>query len=170
MGEHKIYSPQDLLNQFDAWGLNVSTIAHEAVFTTDQACAVVDQLPGAHCKSLFVKNKKDQYFLIVVRDSSVLDLNSLSAKIGGGRLSFCSEERLWEKLRVRPGSVTPFALIQPTATHIQLILEAEMMAYPLLNYHPLINTKTTTITNADFKKFLDNIKCNPIIEKLPLRE
>lgn len=162
-----IYSPQDLLKMFQDWGYKTSTIEHEPLYTVEQSSYLADELPGAHCKSLFLKNKKMQYYLVVMTKFCKLDINALSSVLGSGRLSFASEERLWEKLRLIPGSVTPFGLISNSAKDVQLILDQEMMDYDLLNYHPLTNTMTTTIEKKDFLDFIQKTNHKPITMQLP---
>ena len=41
-----------------------------------------------------------------------------------------------------------------TAAPVQIVLDATMMREPLLNFHPLANTATTTIASADLLAFL----------------
>lgn len=116
------FTPAALLKTFQEWGLKTSTIEHEPLYTVEESSYLVDVLPGAHCKSLFLKNKKGAYYLVVMTKFCKLDINVLSAKLGGGRLSFASADRLMEKLGLRPGSVTPFGLINPSSQNVQLIL------------------------------------------------
>ena len=54
-----------------------------------------------------------------------------------------------------PGSVTPFAAINDTAGRVTVVLDAAMMAHDLLNFHPLVNTVTTTISREGLIKFLE---------------
>ena len=88
------------------------------------------------------------------------------ARIGSKRLTFGKPELLMEILGVEPGSVTPFGLINDTARRATVILEAEMMALPLLNYHPLENTATTSITAEGLKAFIVSCGHTPRIVSL----
>ena len=69
-------------------------------------------LPGGHCKSLFLKDKKGGLWLVVVLEERRVDLKRLADALGAPRFSFGSAELLHEVLGVRPGSVTPFAADQ----------------------------------------------------------
>ncbi|MGC1779305.1 MAG: YbaK/EbsC family protein [Xanthobacteraceae bacterium] len=69
-----------------------------------------------------------------------------------------------ELLGVQPGSVTPFAAINDTACRVTIVLDAAMMAQPLLNFHPLANTGTTTISREGLLKFLEATGHRPRIE------
>ena len=64
---------------------------------------------------------------------------------------------------MEPGSVTPFGLINDTEQRVNVVLEATMMSHELLNYHPLQNTETTTITSADLVAFIRSCGHEPRI-------
>ncbi len=83
-----------------------------------------------------------------------IDLKSLHKVLGCERLSFGKPELLVEVLGVAPGSVTPFALINDKAGRVTVILDADMMRYERLNYHPLANTATTNIAREDLVTFI----------------
>ena len=83
-----------------------------------------------------------------------IDLKQLPGTIGATRLSFGSSDRLAEYLGVLPGSVTPFALINDPEVRVKVVLDAEMLAHEQLNFHPLINTMTTTISSPDLLRFV----------------
>jgi Ala-tRNA(Pro) deacylase len=169
MTQNTYYTPEGLLQKLDEWNLEAKTIQHEPLFTVDDCSALVDALPGTHCKSLFLKNKKKKFFLVVMTGSNQLDINALSSILGGGRLSFCTPEQLYEKLGLTPGSVTPFGFINPTSRDITLILEKSMMNSEILNYHPLINTMTTSIKSENLLKFFELIDLRPTVMDLPIK-
>ena len=58
------------------------------------------------------------------------------------------------QIGVEPGSVTPFAAINDSAGRVTVVLDAAMMAHEALNFHPLVNTATTTISRDGLRKFL----------------
>jgi Ala-tRNA(Pro) deacylase len=60
-----------------------------------------------------------------------------------------------ELLGVEPGSVTPFAVMNDKTGRVTVILDAAMMAHEALNFHPLVNTGTTTISREGLLKFLE---------------
>ena len=69
-----------------------------------------------------------------------------------------------ELLGIEPGSVTPFAVINDTAQRVTVVLDAAMMAHAVLNFHPLKNTGTTTISREGLLKFLEATGHLPRIE------
>jgi Ala-tRNA(Pro) deacylase len=51
-------TPNELFDRLDALGIAHKTYTHPPVFTVAEAVALRGQLPGGHCKSLFLKDKK----------------------------------------------------------------------------------------------------------------
>ena len=124
-------------------------------------------LPGGHCKSLFLRDKKGRQYLVVALEDRAIDLKALRAPLGAGNLSFASAERLWATLGVIPGAVTPFALINaaPDAApgaELTVALDLGMLAHDPLNYHPLSNDATTAITPADLVRFIRDCGREPL--------
>ena len=94
--------------------------------------------------------------------------NNNQVLIGSGRLSFGSPQRLTNTLGVEPGAVTPFAVINDVSCQVTVILDAEMMAAELANFHPLINDMTTTIAPSDLLRFIADCGHEPRIVDLSL--
>src|SRR5690606_18792615 len=113
---------------------------HRAVFTVAESTALERDMPGVHCRNLFLRDKKQKMFLVVAAHETAIDLKKLPALIGADRLSFGSADRLWAYLGVRPGSVCPYAIINDKDRAVTVILDAAMMAGAIVNYHPLVNT------------------------------
>lgn len=147
-------SPDQLLERLDALGIPHQTYCHQPLFTVEESKALRGDLPGHHCKNLFLKDKKGRYWLVVALEDAVIALNHFDKVIGSARLTFASPERLFEVLGVRPGSVTPFALINDTAHVVRVILQKRMMEQDVVNYHPLLNNRTTGLAPADLLRFI----------------
>src|SRR5436190_19199775 len=104
-------TPQDLFARLDRLGIPYRTHHHPPVFTVAESAALRGALPGGHCKSLFLKDKKGGLWLAVMLEHRRIDLNRLAEQLGAPRFSFGSAALLEEVLGVTPGSVTPFALM-----------------------------------------------------------
>jgi Ala-tRNA(Pro) deacylase len=148
------YDRDRLLERLNELEISHETIDHPAVFTVEEAQAHTAHLPGGHCKSLFLKDKKGGLWLLVCLDHRRIDMNRLSKALGSPRLSFGKPDLLLETLGVTPGSVTPFALINDAERRVQPLLDKAMLDHELLNYHPLTNEATTTIKAADLPSFV----------------
>ncbi|MCP5367770.1 MAG: prolyl-tRNA synthetase associated domain-containing protein [Hyphomicrobiales bacterium] len=147
-------TPEQLLARLDELGLATQTHRHPPVYTVDEAKALRGDLPGGHCKNLFLKDKKGELWLVVADEDRPIDLKALRHLIGAGHLSFGKPDLLMEVLGVEPGAVTPFALINDTGTRVNVVLDDAMMAAGVLNFHPLDNAATTAIAPADLEAFI----------------
>jgi len=149
-------------------GIQTTTVRHPPVFTVAEAKKHHTNMPGGHCKSLFVRDKKKRRALIIVDENRRVDLKSLSGKIDMGRLSFSSADSLQRVLGITPGSVTPFALInlqvlRGEAPALSVVLDKKMMQQSLLYYHPLHNAATTAITPENLLIFIRACGYEPLI-------
>ncbi len=154
-------SREDLFQRFHSLGLKTQTVDHEPVFTVEEATRVHDRVAGGHCKNLFCKDEKGVLWLIVALHDAVINLKAAPAKINSKRLTFGKPELLMEVLGVEPGSVTPFGLINDTTARVNVILDEAMMKLPLLNFHPLKNDASTTISAADLLTFISSCGHSP---------
>jgi Ala-tRNA(Pro) deacylase len=153
----------ELFARFAELGIATVTKEHVAVFTVEEARLVHDGISGGHCKNLFLKDEKGVLWLIVCLQEAQINLKAAPAKIGSRRLTFGKPDLLMEVLGVEPGSVTPFGLINDKAAKVNVILDAAMMEHELLNYHPLANTATTTISARDLIAFIHSCGHEPRI-------
>jgi Ala-tRNA(Pro) deacylase len=160
---------QQLFARLDELGIAHRTYTHPPVFTVEEAKALRGRLPGGHCKSLFLKDKKAGLWLVVALEECRVDLKRLADALGAPRFSFGSAELLREVLGVRPGSVTPFAAINDTEGRVAVVLQREMLNHDPLNYHPLENDRTTAVAPGDLVRFLEACGHAPRIVEIPER-
>jgi Ala-tRNA(Pro) deacylase len=160
-------SPEDLLAYLAALGVETTTLDHPPLFTVEDSQALRGKIPGGHTKNLFVKDKKGRLFLLVLGEETVIDLKRVHEKIGArGRVSFGSAELLEEVWGVKPGAVTPFGAINDKDGRVSVVLDEAMMRHERLNFHPLVNTRTTGLASADLVKFLRATGHEPVVAAL----
>ena len=158
-------SPEALFAYLDRLGIAHKTVTHPAVFTVEEARSLRGAVPGGHTKNLFLRDKKGAVYLVVAGENAAIELRGLHRQLGAsGRFSFGSAELMREILGVEPGSVTPFAVINDIARRVAVVLDTAMMANAALNFHPLVNTATTTISREGLLKFLEATGRLPRIE------
>src|SRR5579884_903218 len=149
-------TPDELFAALDALNIAHRTVRHPPLFTVEQSRALRGQIPGAHTKNLFLRDKKGQIFLVVALEDAEIDLKGLHRRLGAsGRFSFGSAELLREVWGVEPGSVSPFGAINDGPRRVTVVLDAALMEHRLLNFHPLVNTMTTAIGREDLVRFLE---------------
>jgi Ala-tRNA(Pro) deacylase len=158
-------TPDELFAFLDRLGIAHTSVYHAPLFTVEDARAARGHGAGAHTKNLFLRDKKGAAFLVVALEDAAIELRSLHRLLGAsGRFSFGSAELMRELLGVEPGSVTPFAAINDRDLRVTVVLDAGMMAHQVLNFHPLVNTATTTISRDGLIKFLEATGHRPLIE------
>lgn len=154
-------TPEALLGHLADLGIEVETVTHAPVFTVDEAKEVRGELSGGHTKNLFLRNKKGRMWLIVCPEDCQIDLKDLGQRLGAGRFSFGSADRLIRYLGVIPGAVTPFAVINDHGGAVTLIIDRSLLKMEILNVHPLDNVMTTAIAPQDLIRFLESVDHAP---------
>jgi Ala-tRNA(Pro) deacylase len=147
-------TPDDLFAFLRRHGIDQTTVWHEAVFRVEDGPHLKASLPGGHSKNLFLKDAKGRAWLVTALDETQVDLKALPKTIGAARLSFGSADLLLELVGVRPGSVSPFGLINDEGRRVSLVIDAALLAREPMNFHPLTNTATTAISRAGLAAFL----------------
>ena len=160
--------PQQLFARLDQLGISHRTVEHPPVFTVEEAKALRGNLPGHHIKNLFLRNKKEEMWLVVALEDRAIDLKRLGDVLGAGRLSFGSADRLKRTLGVEPGSVTPLSLANDQAHAVRLVLDRGITNGGPVNAHPLVNTMTTALAPADLLRFFEATGHTPRWLEFPL--
>lgn len=156
-------APSDLFAFLDRIGVAHATAAHPPVFRVEEGQAIKAALPGGHTKNLFLKDAKGQLWLISALGETRIDLKRLHPVIGSARLSFGSEDLLYQALGVRPGSVTAFALMNDPDHQVRFVLDAALLRTDPVNFHPLSNDATTAVSTAGLMRFLAELGVTPTI-------
>ena len=143
-----------LLKIFVDKGIKFNKYEHEAFYTVEDSGIKRDKIQGDHTKNLFLKNKKNYFYLFSCEENSVVDLRRFSKSISAENLSFAREEYLIKYLGVKPGSVSPYALLNDIDNQVDFYLEDKIYNSKNINFHPLINTSTITVQTKDFLNFM----------------
>lgn len=162
-------TPDDLFCILGELGIEYHLYHHQPLYTVADGIEIERNIPGGHCRNLFVRDRKETMFLVTALNETLIDLKKLGTALNAGRLSFGSPERLMRTLGVKPGSVCPFAILNDRDHQVRIVLDAEMMKKPLVNYHPLLNTMTIGVTPADLMIFLRFTGHEPLVlDMIPL--
>lgn len=157
----------DLFRRLDELGIAHKTMDHTPVFTVEEARRLPGRIDGAHSKNLFVRDKKEHHWLVSCLSERRVDLKWLAGALGTRRLTFCSERRLSGYLGIRRGAVSPFAILNDVGGVVRVALDAELTESEPLNFHPLDNSRTTTISRAGLLSFLEAEGHAPRIIRFP---
>ena len=157
----------ELFDFLDGLGIEVATVSHPPLFTVAQSQALRGEIAGGHTKNLFLKDRKDNFFLVTAGEEAKIDLKRIHEVIGAaGRVSFGSPEALMRLLGVAPGAVTAFGLINDEAGVVKFVIDSALIEYEKINAHPLANDATTTIAASDLLAFARATGHEPFVLKV----
>ena len=155
------WTPQQLLEWLTETGIDCPTIEHVPLRTVEDSRAHGEIAEGAYTKNLFVRNKKGNMWLLTLSESRQIQLKPTAKKLAAGNFSFASEQRLFNHLGIRPGAVSPLALINDAEGQVSFVLDQSILDHDIMHFHPLDNSLTTTLKRQDFLDFLERINHAP---------
>lgn len=156
----------------DGLGISYTRVDHEAAMTME-ACAAVDEALGtAMCKNLFLCNRQEtDFYLLLMPGDKKFRTKDLSTQIGSSRLSFANENHMLQFLDIQPGSVSVLGLMNDTEHRVALLIDRDLMAETYLGCHPCVNTSSLKIAQDDlFNKILPATGHSYRIVDLPVHE
>ena len=106
IGQEKVYETLKGL------GIGFEYFEHPEAPTVELAMQYCQNLDSTHCKNLFFRNHKgDRHYLVILHCTRSLAIRDLEQRLRQGKLSFASPQRMERYLGLRPGSVSPFGLV-----------------------------------------------------------
>ena len=157
----------ELFDRLEQLGIASHTVEHAPMFTVEQSRSLRGQLPGAHTKNLFLKDKDGRMVLVVAKEDTKVDLKTLAKRLGLGRFRFAKPDLLKTILGVDPGSVTPLALIHERSRDLAAVVVDEALTnHAEVNCHPLLNSATTRMAIGDLLRFMKDCGHDPLIVPL----
>lgn len=158
---------QRVYEALDKMKISYEVVEHNPVYTMEDMVQAGLDKKGVLCKNLFLRDGKGKrHFLITCDEKKEVDLKSLGKRLGGGNLSFASEERLETYLGLKQGSVSPFGLMNDTNKAVEFFIDKDLANCKSLGIHPLSNTATVFLSFKDLDKFLWNLDIDVVKIKL----
>ena len=159
-------SSYDLLLLLDTLNIEYKLFAHQPLRTVAESKKIQSSLlvsadGGGHIKNLFLRDHKKNNILLVVAQDTIIDLKKIRARLGVGRLSFGSEERLLDSLGVNPGAVTPFSMITGIKNGVSLFIEKSLRDCKKLYLHPMVNDRTVELSPQSLEYFFEYFTITP---------
>lgn len=148
--KNKVY---ELLNSYK---IKYRIVEHPAVFTIDDMGAL-ENFPDICyvAKNLFLRDEKGRrHFLVVMDQEKKADLKDIRRQLGTSNLSFASEDRLMEHLRLTKGSVTPLGVINDDGNTVEVVFDSDLTGKDIIGVHPNDNTATVLLSYHDLFKVI----------------
>ena len=147
---------EKVLGYLRAHGLEHTHYTHPEAPTIEIARQYWQKDGSKHCKNLFFRNHKgNQHYLVLLDCDAEMNIHAIEQQLHQGKLSFASPERLMRYLGVKPGSVTPFGLINDVDHHVIVFVDRNLQQAERVSYHPCENTASLIIKRTDLERFLD---------------
>jgi len=144
---------QKVLDLLDKLNLEYKNYEHKPVFSCSDSKWI--SIPWKRVKSLLLRNKKaTKYYMVVINENKTLDSRELRHTLWENKLSFASEDRMVNKIWVKPGNVSPFANINDEKKDILVIFDKELKNEKLW-LHPCQNDNTVVLNNDSVEKYLE---------------
>ncbi len=119
---------------------------HPATPTIEEAMKYWVDIEATHCKNLFFRNHKgDKHYLVILNHKQALDIHDLEKRLKQGKISFASEHRMLKYLGLKPGSVSPFGLINDKENHVHVFIDENLSKSTKISFHPNINKASIVI-------------------------
>lgn len=159
-------SSDALLAQLQDWGLGYVLHEHVPLRTVEDAKSVEDamEVPGEaafRVKNLYLRDKKKRSYLVTLEQDREIDLKALGKQLGVGGLSFGSADRLMQNLGVRPGAVTPLAMVNGAEHGVRFFIDAAVKDAEKIYMHPLVNDRTVAMGVSDLWVFFEKLDVVP---------
>ncbi|WP_299355032.1 prolyl-tRNA synthetase associated domain-containing protein [uncultured Shimia sp.] len=159
-------SSDALLGRLRGWGLDFTYHEHVPLRTVEDAKQVEADLVVAgetpfRLKNLYLRDKKKRNYLVTLEQDHVIDLKTLGAELGVGNLSFGSADRLMQNLGIRPGAVSPLAMVNGAGQGVRFFMDARAKKADRVYMHPLVNDRTIGMTPVDLMTFFERADVQP---------
>ena len=147
-----------LLQLLDNKKINYKIFNHPPLHSVKDSINMRGSIEGAHTKNLFLKNKRDDFFLFSCLENTNIDLKLLKNNLHLGNISFAKANYLKEILHLNPGAVSPFGLLNDDDDRVSFFLDKKLTKYEIINFHPLENTSTISINLNNFLNLMYGYK------------
>jgi Ala-tRNA(Pro) deacylase len=159
-------SSDEIMVRLEQWGIQYQRFDHVALRTVDDAKKVESQFlssgqGGGHIRNLYLRDKKKRNILLVAEQDRRINLKALSDRLGTGRLSFGSADRLLDNLGIRSGAVSPLSMITGVKNGVELFIDSDLKNCRKLYVHPLVNDRTLEISVDGIDVFFNKIVVKP---------
>ena len=153
----------------DSLGIEYRRVDHEHADTIEACEQVEGLLECKICKNLFLTNRQQtDFYLLIMPGEKPFKTKLLSKQIGSARLSFASAEHMEKYLDITPGSVSILGLMNDKNGAVRLLVDRDLLNEEYFGCHPCINTSSLRLKTADvLEKLLPAMGHEPSFVDLP---
>ena len=133
-------------------------VNHPPATTTAEADSYIKRISGVRTKSMFLTNRrKSAYYLLIMDDQKHLDMHKFEEIVGEKRLHLASSASLIKKMKLAPGIVSPFGLLNNAERDVQVYFDKDIVDEQRMSFHPNTNEQTIFLATTDLFKFIEAV-------------
>lgn len=146
-----------IVKRLDELGISYDLKHHKPAFTMEDFNGLGINDNDEICKNLFLRDYKGKrHILVVIKGSKQADLVLIREEIGSSRLSFASDERLYNHLKTSKGSVSPLGLLFDENESVEVYFDSDIKSMPTVGFHPNDNSYTLFMSFNDTVKYINS--------------
>lgn len=143
-----------IMTELKRLNIDYNMVDHPAAETTEEADHYIAGHEGVRTKTMFLKDKKKNYYMLVMDDKKRLNFHEFQDLTGAKRVSMAHPGDIKEQLGLVPGIISPFGLMNNTAHNVRVLFDKDMLEEPILTFHPNENTHTIFLKTVDVLEFV----------------
>ena len=145
-----MYGKQEVKAFLEEKNIPFEWVEHKAVYTIEEMEELGLEDMNEIAKNLFLRDQKGKrHFLVVIRADKQANLKELGEKLGVGKLSFASEERLEKYMKLKKGAVTPLGVLNDEACAVEVFFDEDFVGAERIGVHPNENTASVYLKTED---------------------
>ncbi len=148
---------ETLANVLKELDIEYTVLEHDVIKTMAEGKEIMTKLEGVIPINLLLKDKSNTRYLLVKQMENKTKFKTIGKTIKAKSLQMEAKSALSEVLSVPEGCATIFALLNDTNHDIVVIIDASIPKDGKVNFHPLRNDATMTISYEDMVRFIEHL-------------
>lgn len=145
-----MFGKQEIKAFLEEKNIPFSWVEHKAVYTIEEMEELGLESMDEIAKNLFLRDQKGKrHFLVVIKGNKQANLKELGEKLGVGKLSFASEERLEKYMGLKKGAVTPLGVLNDENCAVEVFFDEDFLKLEKIGVHPNENTASVYLSPDD---------------------
>ena len=153
----------------DGLHIEYRRVDHEHADTIEACHEVEKRLEAEICKNLFLTNRQQtDFYLLLMPGEKPFKTKLLSKQLGVSRLSFATSEHMEKYLDITPGSVSVLGLMNDSGKAVRLVIDRALLQAEYFACHPCINSSTLRFPTKELlEKVLPALEHEATFVELP---
>lgn len=153
-----MYTYEEIRDLLDKKGYDYILLEHPPVETAEDAEESVKGYDAVRTKTFFLTNKKNRkYYMIALDVDTQISMKEFDSILDEKNIHFSSPEKMYNKIGLKPGSVSIFGLLNNEEKDIEVIFDKALFDKDKVCFHVGDNTRTGIFYGEDIKNFTKDL-------------